>query len=125
MRVVPCLAGYQGSACSECSAGHYRLVQSCVPCPKGAYLLLGGYVLAIGASVHVSLAGMAAVRRFGCPAHPGHLIMAVAGKGGIKPCMFRGVCCATALFILIAGIAHKKKVNMSALGIGVDFLQVP
>ena len=28
------------------------------------------------------------------------------------------------MFILLAGIAHRKRVNMSALGIGVDFLQV-
>jgi hypothetical protein len=27
-------------------------------------------------------------------------------------------------FIILAGIAHRKRVNMSALGIGVDFLQV-
>ncbi len=28
------------------------------------------------------------------------------------------------MFICLAGIAHKKRINMSALGIGVDFLQI-
>jgi hypothetical protein len=28
------------------------------------------------------------------------------------------------MFILAAGIAHRKRINMSALGIGVDFLQI-
>ena len=31
---------------------------------------------------------------------------------------------ATVVFIVLAAIAHKKRINMSALGIGVDFLQI-
>jgi hypothetical protein len=72
----PDVCGVCVRACSECAPGYYRLVQSCVPCPKGAFLLLAGYALAI------------------------------------------------VLFIVAAGVAHRKRVNMSALGIGVDFLQV-
>jgi hypothetical protein len=38
--------------------------------------------------------------------------------------LMAGYAIAIAGFILLAFVAHRKRVNMSALGIGVDFLQV-
>ena len=45
-----CALGYWDSLCDKCMDGFYRLAQSCVPCPKGAWLLLFGYGFGIRTS---------------------------------------------------------------------------
>ena len=46
-----CGPGYSGETCKTCMLGFYRLGNECAVCPRGAYFLVVGYALAIGACV--------------------------------------------------------------------------
>jgi hypothetical protein len=103
------LSGYEGEACANCGRSFYRLEGECEPCPKRAYMLIVVFILAIGTEC---------------------FCVGDDGSGFDDACLFLTVACG-AVKLSLAGVlislmayARLKGVNLSALGIGVDFLQV-
>jgi hypothetical protein len=108
-----CAPGYQGEACKFCMhPGYYRLGNKCTPCPKVAYGIIVGLALAfcksLGLQLHTAVLWMVslAVDRF---VHVDVFLLSIH-------------CAVLALTLLV--LARRFSVNLSALGLGIDFLQV-
>lgn len=135
-------AGYGGVTCKSCIAGFYRLEEKCVACPSAAYMLIFVYASAIGGwcialavfkkyPSHVRSKTLpAAAHQFGVTATFAFHHVSVLNCFAALPYLcwlplhraWRVTLAAVAVSLL--GFARHKGVNLSVLGIGVDFLQV-
>jgi hypothetical protein len=122
--------------CKDCAVKYYRLQGRCAKCPQGAYLLIVGYTCAIGKPLPRS-----SCFSYYIPIQVAVYSKLVCGLPGPGPssslltsssCQCCAVhhchlepCLALAVFLVgLLATARMKGVNLTALGIGVDFLQV-
>ncbi len=143
-------AGYGGDNCKSCITGYYRLEDKCLKCPKAAYMLI---LLYAGVLSECPLHGVATLGEgvamrgwFGsgstafrpnkcCTCAPGRphqgLVCGTGQRNPVRSSLHQRVCAcgswrpfAAGTVIVLLAFARFKGVNLSVLGIGVDFLQV-